>query len=58
MNTYDIKCPKCRKAIRKSNLMCSTSGLLCSKCRIRFDIIVDSSSSKTGRYEYSNERPA
>lgn len=58
MNSYDIKCPECGRFIVKSNLMNSRGGLLCTKCKIRFDVVVDSDSSKTGFYVCTNVRPA
>lgn len=56
MNVFDVKCPRCRKVVTKSNLTGGKSALSCSTCKIRFDITVTPSSSKTGSYSVTNVR--
>ena len=56
MIEYDLKCPQCGKIIQKLRLTGNMSAKLCSNCRIRFDVKVDSQSSKTGHYTTTNIR--
>lgn len=56
MIEYDLNCPLCGKVVGKSRLTGNMSAKLCTGCRIRFDVKVDSQSSKTGYYTTTNIR--
>lgn len=58
MNMYDLKCPRCGKVLKRTNLQHSFSGTLCSNCKIRFDVKVTPDSRNTGKYTCTNIRSA
>lgn len=56
MNKYDVKCPQCHKVIETSSLSAGMCNRSCSSCKIRFDVKITPTSSRTGAYQITNVR--